>query len=242
MHGTPAMAHPLTLAVQESAARLGAGSQVVLCPPAILLPLVAGWLASATPRLSMGGQDCHIQPEGAYTGDISAVMLKNAGCTHVIVGHSERRLHHHETNADVRNKAKAAIKSGLIPIICIGETNEDRAGGKAEAVIGEQVRDCLPEEAVEGNFVLAYEPVWAIGSGKTPSGADIGDMHAHILSVASSRLGLDSKAVSVLYGGSVKAENAREIMSIQGVSGVLVGGASLKAEEFCNIIAAVTPA
>jgi triosephosphate isomerase len=163
-------------------------------------------------------------------------MLADAGAAYVIVGHSERRMHHHETSGDVRQKAAQAMKSGLIPIICVGETDSERSAGKTDEVVGRQLCDSLPEEARKKQFLLAYEPVWAIGSGKTPTLEDIGQMHASIAAVAAQRTGLAPAQISVLYGGSVNAANAAAIMAAPGVAGVLVGGASIKPEEFGKII------
>jgi triosephosphate isomerase len=235
MYGQPAMARQLAAAVVQQAAQTSAAS-VVMCPPAILVADIAKSLDNQ--MVAVGGQDCHADAEGAHTGDISAVMLKDAGCSHVIVGHSERRTNHGETSAQVNAKAARAIVSGLIPIICIGETLAEREKGEAEAVVGAQLRQSIPDSAAQGNFVLAYEPVWAIGSGKTPTTDDIRQMHRYIVSVASERTGVAPAAVAVLYGGSVKAANAKDIMATEAVAGVLVGGASLKADEFCSIIAA----
>ena len=179
------------------------------------------------------------QPDGAYTGDISAPMLKEAGCAYVIVGHSERRSQHHESSGDVRKKAFRAIRSGLKPIICVGETLHERESGKAEATVVQQVMESLPEEADKGNFVLAYEPVWAIGSGQTPTLANIAEMHSQVTNAAAKCIGSKPEHMRVLYGGSVKADNAAEILATEGVAGVLVGGASLKAEEFCKIIGSI---
>jgi len=234
MHGFVTMAHPLVEAILTTAKQHADTAEVVLCPPAILIPRLAEWLMGTVVKL--GGQDCHTEAHGAFTGSISAPMLVDADCEYVIVGHSERRLQHHETNTEVCKKADSAIKADLIPIICIGETADERAGGNAEAVVGRQVTECLPDEAISSDFVLAYEPVWAIGSGKVPSSDDIRKMHATIQSVASKRIGLKPAQVRVLYGGSVNAANASEIMAIEGVAGVLVGGASLKAEDFCRIV------
>ena len=240
MYGTPQMASELVQAVMQQAQRCP-GVQVVLCPPSILLYNIN---KIANPQvLALGGQDCHGQPEGAFTGDISAPMLKEAGCGYVIAGHSERRTAYKETSAQVASKASAAAASQLIPIICIGETLAEREAGQAEQVVGAQVRESIPDvlcrgAAAAGNFVLAYEPVWAIGSGKTPTVDDIEQMHRFIVATASERTGLAPDTLRVLYGGSVKAANAASIMQAEAVSGVLVGGASLKAEEFCGIIAA----
>jgi triosephosphate isomerase (TIM) len=240
MHGDTAMAQSLTRAVAEACASLPPAVEVVLCPPAVLIEMVARQLKSAASAVKTGGQDCHKEAQGAFTGDISAAMLRDAGCSHVILGHSERRLYHHEKNGDVRQKAASAIAAGLTPIICIGESQQERDSGRAQEIVGQQVEASLPDEARlegdSGNFVLAYEPVWAIGSGKIPSADDIRAMHSYIISVASRRIGLAQDKVHVLYGGSVKPDNAREILQIEGVSGVLVGGASVKADEFCRII------
>ncbi|MGE0409943.1 MAG: triose-phosphate isomerase [Amphiplicatus sp.] len=200
--------------------------EVVLCPPATLLAAMA--LRAASYGVGLGGQDCHMKESGAHTGDISALMLKDAGASYVIVGHSERRADHVETDALVKAKAAAARAAGLIPIICVGETAAERAAGKAEAVVGRQLAGSLPE----GDLVVAYEPVWAIGTGLTPTAKDIAAMHAFIRGV----IGENRR---ILYGGSVKPSNARDILAIEDVNGALVGGASLKAEDFHAIIAAV---
>lgn len=213
-----------------------ADTTVVVCPPSILIPQIAALVKGS--KVAVGGQDCHPQAEGAFTGDTSAVMLREVGCQYVIVGHSERRQYHQETNTDVSGKAAQAMAAGLIPIICVGETLAERESGAAFNVVAEQVLHSVPfhlkgEEFSQ--FLLAYEPVWAIGSGKTPTALDIKQMHGHIRQVVSHHKGTPA---AVLYGGSVKAANAAEILGTEGVSGVLVGGASLKAEEFCGIIAA----
>ena len=236
MYGAPDMAQGLARAVAIAASRAPQHVQVVLCPPALLVQQVAAQL-QATP-VTIGGQDCHNQLEGAHTGDTSAQALKSVGCSHVIVGHSERRASYGETDAQVNAKAAQALACGLIPIICIGETLAQRESGKAEEVVAAQVQACLPAGVAAGNFVLAYEPVWAIGSGKTPSIDDIARMHAHIIGVAAAKAKIDEKQVAVLYGGSVKPENAAAILSQGVVAGVLVGGASVKADEFCRIIEA----
>ena len=240
MHGFVTMAHPLVESVLTEARNQVEKAQVVLCPPFVLIPRLAGWLAGTV--IKIGGQDCHVETHGAYTGDISAPMLVDADCSYVIVGHSERRLHNGETNAIIRSKAASAIKAGLTPIICVGETARERDAGKAKEIVGQQVRECLPDEAAGDNFVLAYEPVWAIGSGQTPSGDDIAHMHAYIISVVSGVPGLADEPVTLLYGGSVNVGNALAIMATEGVSGVLVGGASLKAEDFTAILRAAAAA
>lgn len=236
MHGTAEAAHALVNAVAVCASRVSKNIEVVVCPPATLIREV---VSAAGLDVRVGGQDCRAEPEGAYTGDISAAMLKDAGCTYVIVGHSERRHHHRETDNDISKKAAGAMKADLVPIICVGETQAERSAGKALEVVGAQVKHSLPQEAAKSDFLLAYEPVWAIGSGQTPTSGDIAQMHAHIVAAVSRETKLDPQRVSVLYGGSVKAANAREILTTKHVSGVLVGGASLKAEEFCEIIESV---
>lgn len=236
MYGEPQMARSLAQAVVQAAARAPQQVQVVLCPPALLVCQLVQAVQGSP--VGVGGQDCHTQPEGAFTGNISAPMLKEAGAGYVIVGHSERRALHGESSEQVRQKAAQAISAGLVPIICVGETLAERDSGKALEVVAQQVLASLPENAKAGNFVLAYEPVWAIGSGKTPSTQDIVQMHAHIIGVVAAQQEKGSAPVAVLYGGSVKPENAADILSQGEVSGVLVGGASLRAEQFCSIIEA----
>lgn len=226
MHGSPEMAAGLLPSVISAAAQLPAGVETVVCPPMVLVSQVKPLAAGS--RVAVGAQNCHHEVEGAFTGNTSAVMLKDAGCGYVIVGHSERRMYHGENNEAVAKKAAAAMAAGLMPIVCIGETLAERQAGREKAVVKEQVLKSVPKGADTGHFLLAYEPVWAIGSGQTPTLEDIRAMHAHIRSVAGK--------VAVLYGGSVKASNAKEILALDGVSGVLVGGASLKADEFCAIM------
>jgi triosephosphate isomerase len=209
--------------------------EVIVCPPAPLLPYLKDILAGS--RVHLGAQDCHSQQEGAYTGDVSAALLKAVGCSHVIVGHSERRSLHGETDVMVSAKAARAIKTGLVPIICIGETQKQRENGETLDVINRQVKESIPDEAKSGNFVLAYEPVWAIGSGNLPTMDEISQVHDAVISSVSKRAGVDISEVMVLYGGSVKPDNAAGIMQVKGVAGVLVGGASLKADDFCKIVA-----
>jgi triosephosphate isomerase len=198
---------------------------VLICPPATLL---AQMRARAT-GLLLGGQDCHAEASGAHTGDISAEMLKDAGANFVIVGHSERRADHEETDTEVLAKALAVQRAGLTPIVCVGETAEQRMAGLAERIVREQIDGSVPSGV--GEVVVAYEPVWAIGTGVTPTAQDIADMHAFIRG----KLG---ENVRILYGGSVKPDNAREILAIDNVDGALVGGASLKADEFHAIVRA----
>ncbi|MFH1158545.1 MAG: triose-phosphate isomerase [Pseudomonadota bacterium] len=198
---------------------------MILCPPATMLPLVAEALKGSL--IGLGAQNCHDQSSGAFTGEIAAEMLKDLGCTHVIVGHSERRQQNRETSASVAARAKAAHAAGLVAIICVGELDGERTSGQADDVVTGQLKDSIPATATEENTVIAYEPVWAIGTGKTASGDDIRHMHALIRDEAGK--------LPILYGGSVKASNAREILHLPNVDGALVGGASLKAEEFMGI-------
>ena len=200
---------------------------VLICPPATLVARAA----ALDSGVAIGGQDCHAQPSGAFTGDISAEMLKDAGATAVIVGHSERRQYHAETDAVVAAKAKAAWRAGLIAVICIGETEAERDAGRAYDVCKSQLAGSVPAGATAANTAIAYEPVWAIGTGKTPTTPEIAQMHAHIRSC----LGSDLR---ILYGGSVKPSNAREILALNDVGGALVGGASLKAADFLTIVEA----
>ncbi|WP_421791547.1 triose-phosphate isomerase [Hyphobacterium sp.] len=199
---------------------------VLVCPPATLLAAAA---AKAGP-VHIGAQDCHSHESGAHTGDISAAMIKDAGAAYVIVGHSERRADHGETSETVKAKAVAAQMAGLVPIICVGETKNERDAGKARSVVGEQLDASLPDEAP---YVVAYEPVWAIGTGLTASTDDIADMHAFI------RLQLKAgDGIQILYGGSMKPANASAILALEDVDGGLIGGASLKADDFTAIIQA----
>jgi triosephosphate isomerase len=216
-----------------------AACDVLVCPPATLLSRV---VVAASGAFAVGGQDCHAKPSGAFTGDLSAEMLKDAGAAFVIVGHSERRQYHGETNADVAAKAQAAWRAGLKAIICIGETAVQRDAGAHNQICGGQIDGSVPQGATAGNTVVAYEPVWAIGTGKTPASADILAMHAHIRACLVARLGEGARAVPILYGGSVNPDNAVEILNLPEVGGALVGGASLKATDFLAIIAAVKPA
>ena len=213
---------------------------MLLCPPAPLLYRMAD-LATGT-QLKLGGQDCHAEVSGAFTGDISAAMLADAGASHVILGHSERRADHGETDAMVLAKAGAAIAAGLIAIICVGETERQRDAGATLDVIGAQLLGSLPNEATSANTVIAYEPVWAIGTGRTPTLAEIADVHLFLRARLTGRLGADALDVRLLYGGSVKPSNAVEIFGLTNVDGALVGGASLKAADFGAIVAALSDA
>jgi triosephosphate isomerase (TIM) len=207
---------------------------LMVCPPAtLIMPF-----AAVADGVAIGGQDCHSEPAGAFTGDISAEMLADLGASAVIVGHSERRSYHRETDDEVRRKVMAAWRAGLLAILCVGETQDDRVGGRTLKVVGAQLQGSLPDRARADNLVISYEPVWAIGSGLTPTPADVAEVHGFIRSQVAARLGAAGESVRILYGGSVKPANARELMSVANVDGALVGGASLKAEEFLAIAGA----
>ncbi len=210
---------------------------VVICPPATILSAVARQGASS--GILAGGQDCHPASSGAYTGDIAAGMLADAGAQYVIVGHSERRAAHGETDDLVRAKAEAAIGAGLKPIICVGETESERDGGNADSVVAAQLAGSIPEAAGQHDVIVAYEPVWAIGTGRTPSNDEIAQMHNSIRRQLVDRFGDKGQGIHILYGGSLKPQNAREILALDNVNGGLVGGASLLAKDFATIISAV---
>lgn len=231
MHGLAA-----DLAEAEALARAvpAPSVDVLLCPPATLLCRMGATLAR-TP-IAIGAQDCHPAAQGAHTGDVSAAMLADAGASHVILGHSERRADHGEDSALVAAKAAAAHGAGLVAIICVGETEAQRDSGQTLAVVREQLRGSLPAGAEAENTVVAYEPVWAIGTGRTPTEAQIAEVHAAL------RAALPDAGIRLLYGGSVKPANAAEIFAIANVDGALVGGASLKAADFGAIIAALEAA
>jgi triosephosphate isomerase len=224
-----------TLSLKE--ARLLAGMlkdvrlkcEVMVCPPATLIGAIRTVVKGA--KIRLGGQDCHWDANGAHTGDISAEMLRDAGCSAVIVGHSERRTDHGETDEIVRRKAEAAHRAGLVAIVCIGETLEQRKAGQTLAVTSRQLKGSVPADATAANTVIAYEPVWAIGTGLTPTVAEVGEVHESI------RQQMDPE-LRILYGGSVKPANAAELMAVVNVNGALVGGASLKAADFIGIIKA----
>jgi triosephosphate isomerase (TIM) len=219
--------------IAAGAAGLAGKADIMVCPPATLLAALAE--AAKGSAVAIGGQDCHAEPSGAFTGDISAEMLADAGAVAVIVGHSERRTYHKETDAEVRAKALAAWRAGLTAIVCIGETRAEREAGRTLDVLGRQLDGALPEGATGGNLVIAYEPVWAIGTGLTPTGDDVAQAHAFIRRRLAERHPKAAEAIRILYGGSVKASNARELMAAANVDGALVGGASLKADEFLAI-------
>ncbi len=216
------------------------GCDVLLCPPATLIARMADTARGTAIRV--GGQDCHAKVSGAHTGDISAAMLRDAGASYVIVGHSERRTDHAETDAMVLAKAEAALSAGLTAIICIGETEAERDAGRTLDVIGTQLHGSVPAEADAAHLVIAYEPVWAIGTGRTPTLAEIAEVHAFLRARLTARIGAGAATVPLLYGGSVKPSNAAEIFAIPHVDGALVGGASLKAADFGAIVAALSAA
>lgn len=216
-----------------TAGTLGEKIDVLICPPATLVSMAAGIVAGSP--LAIGAQDCHAAASGAHTGDLSAGMLQDAGATHIIVGHSERRTDHHESNELVCAKAKAVIGEGLIAIICIGETEAERKAGKTLDVLGVQLAGSVPDTATPQNAVIAYEPVWAIGTGLTPTADDVEEAHGFLRRTLEDRFGEAGGAMRLLYGGSVKPANAAELMAVRNVDGALVGGASLKASDFLAI-------
>jgi triosephosphate isomerase (TIM) len=220
-------------AIAEAASAHG-NLDVAICPPATLIAVAA----SRQPSLTIGAQDCHSAASGAHTGCLSVHMLAEAGAKMIIVGHSERRTDNHETDADVQAKAVAAIGQGLTAIICVGESEAQRDAGGAVAIVTGQLDGSVPVEADSARIIIAYEPVWAIGTGRTPSTADVAEMHAAIRTRLIALLGENGGSVRILYGGSVKPGNAAELMAAADVDGALVGGASLKASDFVPIIAA----
>ena len=208
------------------------GFDLLLCPPATLIRSVVEAVTGS--GVAVGGQDCHVRTSGAHTGDISPAMLVDAGCSHVIVGHSERRQDHGEADALVAAKAAAARAAGLVAIICVGETLDQREAGQAGAVVERQLAGSIPDGATAADTVIAYEPVWAIGTGRTATPADVAEIHALIRAHLVGRFA-GGAAMRILYGGSVKPSNAGELMAVPDVDGALVGGASLKAEDFWGI-------
>jgi len=213
---------------------------VLICGPATLISRLAARAEGSA--IAVGGQDCHANASGAHTGDVSAEMLTDAGASHVIVGHSERRTDHGETNADVNAKAAAVWRAGLMAVICVGETLAERDAGSTLSVVANQVEESLPDGATAENTVIAYEPIWAIGTGKVPTASEIAEVHDEIRTRLASRYPAESDGIRILYGGSVKPTNADEIFAISNVDGALVGGASLKATDFGGIISALEAA
>jgi triosephosphate isomerase len=218
------------------AAKKATGVDVAICPPFTLI-------APAVPRsqgLPIGGQDCHAAECGAFTGSVSALMLKEAGARLVIVGHSERRQYQHETDEDVRAKAEAALAQGLQTIVCVGESEAEREAGRAIEVVTSQLVGSLPDDPREGEIVVAYEPIWAIGTGRTATCDDVREMHAAIRAHLTGNFGERGGRIRILYGGSVKADNAADLFAVEDVDGALVGGASLTAAQFVPIIEAAS--
>ncbi|MBO4644125.1 MAG: triose-phosphate isomerase [Alphaproteobacteria bacterium] len=219
---------------EKYAAATAPKCDVLVCPPAIwILPVVD----AVKGRIAVGAEDAHAAESGAHTGDISVPMIKDAGASYIIVGHSERRTDHHETNADVKAKAEAVIGHGLTAVICIGETEAERDAGKTIDVCRAQIQGSVPDKATAENVVIAYEPVWAIGTGRTPTTQDVADVHKAIRTEIANKLGKEvADKMRILYGGSVKPSNAKELMALEDVDGALVGGASLKVADFWAII------
>lgn len=237
MNGLTASLGEVDKLVASLDAASGTRADIAICPPATLLAAMSARLAGTS--ISTGGQDCDQAVGGAHTGDISAPMLADSGAKFVIVGHSERRADHGETDDLVNAKALAAFGAGLIPIICVGETRGEREAGQAEMVVARQLAASVPDAGKTEDFVVAYEPVWAIGTGLTPTSDDIAAMHAAIRLLLVERFGEKGAGVRILYGGSLKPANAREILAIPNVNGGLVGGASLLSADFFAIISAL---
>lgn len=232
MHGTLREAAALAEAVRGGAAMLpgGLAADLLVCPPFPHIHTLAVTLLGQ--GVAVGAQDCHAHAKGAHTGDVSAPMLRDIGATHVILGHSERRADHHETDAMVRAKVLAALDAGLIPIVCVGETEAERLAGEADSVVGRQLAHSLPDSF---SGIIAYEPVWAIGTGRVPTEADIAAIHGSIRAALTARFGQAGAATRILYGGSMKPGNAAALLAIPHVNGGLVGGASLVAADFLAI-------
>jgi len=235
MNGLRKSSSELLRIVQESV-KLPRHIELVVCPPATLVAQLS--VLARGSRVRVGAQDCHPEPAGAYTGDISAEMLADAGAVLVIIGHSERRSYHKETDAQVRVKTLAAWRAGMTAIVCLGETRAERESRQTLDVIARQLSASLPEGARGENLVIAYEPVWAIGTGLTPTTADVAEVHKLIRTKLVERYHAAGEAMRILYGGSVKPGNAHELMHVDNVDGALVGGASLKADEFLAIASA----
>ncbi|MEQ3626721.1 MAG: triose-phosphate isomerase [Celeribacter sp.] len=237
MNGSEAeLAEIDTLAASHPAPQV----DLLLCPPATLIHRMTQRLGEAP--IAVGGQDCHAAVSGAHTGDVSALMLRDAGASHVILGHSERRADHGETDADIRAKAETALAHDLIAVICVGETEAQRDAGKTLDVIRTQLAGSIPDGVASARLVIAYEPVWAIGTGRTPTLDQIAEVHDAIRAALADRLGDEADTIRLLYGGSVKPGNAAEIFAVSNVDGALVGGASLKAADFSGIITALEAA
>ena len=240
MNGLRDAGRELVVDLARRASAAEPACDIVVCPPALLLAQTAAGLSGAP--IYLGCQDCHAEASGAHTGDVSAEMLADSGCRYVIVGHSERRADHGEDDALVSAKAAAAHRAGLVAIVCLGESEAERAAGQALAVVERQLAGSLPPGARAADTVVAYEPVWAIGSGRTPSESEVEAVHLHLRARLAARMGREGAAVRILYGGSVKAENAAGLMAIEDVDGALVGGASLSAASFWPIVEALVAA
>ena len=232
MNGTLAMAAGLVGDIKERHRHATLKADLLVCPPYPYLATVAVQLAGS--GIALGGQDCHGAAAGAHTGDVSAPMLADLGCRYVILGHSERRADHNESSALVAAKAESALAAGLTAIICVGETNVQRDAGEEKKIVEYQIINSLPSGAAAGNVVIAYEPVWAIGTGRTPTPSDVAAMHRHIRALLAGRVP-DGARVRILYGGSVKPSNAAELMAVVEVNGALAGGAWIEAEDFWAI-------
>jgi triosephosphate isomerase len=235
MNGLSASLVEVTAMAEAVEAGKTGEAELAVCPPATLLAQAAWALRGS--KVSLGGQDCSAKDSGAFTGDIAAPMIKDAGASYVIVGHSERRQYHGENDAAVKAKAEAALKAGLTAIVCVGETRAEREAGKAIEVVNGQVRGSLPAAGAPETVVVAYEPVWAIGTGLTPTAADVAEMHLAIRKLLGEIYGAAGAKLRILYGGSVKPANAKELLGLANVDGALVGGASLKAVDFLAIAA-----
>lgn len=235
MNGLVAEGTNLAKGVAEAVKKAGkVECEFLVCPPFTLLSNVKKALRGA--KVNLGAQDCHFAEKGAHTGDISPVMLKDIGCQYVILGHSERRTDHYESNELVNKKAQAAHTAGLKTVICVGETLSEREAGKALEVCTKQIIESVPEDSTSSNTVIAYEPVWAIGTGKVPTTKDVEEVHAAIRKTLAKKLGKgNANKMRILYGGSVKPNNAKELLTLEDVDGALIGGASLKVEDFMGI-------
>ncbi|MEF2073221.1 triose-phosphate isomerase [Consotaella aegiceratis] len=233
MNGLRGQLAELRQVVEAAQGGLAGRCDILVCPPATIIGAAREVAGSA---VEIGGQDCHAADSGAHTGDIGAPMLKDAGASHVIIGHSERRTDHGESDELVRDKTEAAWRAGLVAVVCIGESEAQRDAGETLDVLGSQLDGSLPDASTAANLVIAYEPVWAIGTGKTPTVEDVAEAHAFIRERLTKRFGdAQGRAVRVLYGGSVKPSNATELLAVANVDGALVGGASLKADDFIAI-------
>ena len=225
----------LSEVAELAASEIKPGLKVLICPPATLISRMAEALRKT--GIEVGGQDCHDKPSGAYTGEISAKMLNDAGATYVILGHSERRQNRGESDSSVRAKVSIAWRADLITIVCVGETEEQRNKGETLSIVGSQIDQSIPDGANSDNLVIAYEPVWAIGTGKTPTLDQIAEVHEFIRNYCIDRFGeVEGHCIRLLYGGSMKPDNARDILGIENVNGGLIGGASLKASDLLGII------